>query len=1079
VASASGGIIAANSQTVFFAETGYLSGLNGTYFDQMNLTGNTAVRVDGPIDFNWAAGAPGVGGIGVNNFSVRWQGFVTAPVTGSYTFRTRSDDGVRLYVNGNLVINNWGDHSAIDNDSAAIALTAGQRYPLTMEFYENGGDAVAQLSWSGPSTGGFQFIPLSALSRCGGALPTPRAYYKLDEAAWNAAGDVADSSGNGLNGTAVGGATPVPAKVCNGAQLNGANRYIQVADNNLLRLTGNFTVMAWINANALGTELKTIVSKDENYEFHLTDTGQINWWWQNSGGTAQTFTTTGAAIVPGNWYHIAIVYASGNQTIYINGASRGTAAFTGGLLTNGDPLQIGSDQGSAGRFFDGLIDEVRIYGSALSNDEVIAIRDITRPCAIAFSHIRIEHTGQGLTCEPATVTVKACADATCSTLYPGPVTTTLSPTGWVTSDTINFTGQTTAQLRKTTPGAITLGAGSTAPAPASGTLCFNGLAQTCNLDFQDSGFIFSTIPTQIAGTPSATQTLRAVRKSDSGNACVGVFNGNVNIELASQCVNPATCQAGQQATITNNGATAIAANPGSGVSAWTTKSMTFGANSTANFTLNYPDVGAIRLHARHNIAGSGNYMTGVSNDFVVRPAGFVVNNIRRTADSVANPGAANAAGAVFIKAGESITLTATAVNAQGNATPNYGRETTAEGVRLTTALVPGLGLSNNPALGNGTIAGGLFSAGSATVTNVTWDEVGIITITPGVGDSNYLGTGDVTGTATGNIGRFTPHHFDVSANAPVFATACTAGAFTYIGQPFDYAEGMEPVLTVTARNLAGGTTANYKGTAPAGQAFFKITAGSLTGKVYTAASGALDVSTVTTPDPAILAAGNGTGTLTFNSGDGLKFIRSAPQLPFNAEISLAINVIDTDGVAYSTNPARFGQASAGNGIAFSTGKTLRFGRLRLSGASGSQLLPLDVPFEVQYWTGTFFATNTADTCTTVTGDNVALGNSMGNLGVNETTVTVGALAAGRGAIRLSAPGAGNNGSLDVALNLGTGTSVVVCPAFTPAAAEPGALTHLRGQWCGAAYDRDPTARVRFGISSGSDERIYMREDYFN
>jgi MSHA biogenesis protein MshQ len=158
---------------------------------------------------------------------------------------------------------------------------------------------------------------------------------------------------------------------------------------------------------------------------------------------------------------------------------------------------------------------------------------------------------------------------------------------------------------------------------------------------------------------------------------------------------------------------------------------------------------------------------------------------------------------------------------------------------------------------------------------------------------------------------------------------------------------------------------------------------------------------------------------------------------------------------------------------------MRFGRLRLTGASGSQLLPLDVPFEAQYWTGTFFATNTADTCTTVTGDNVVLGNSIGNLGVNETTATVDPLVAGRSEIRLSAPGAGNNGSLDVAINLGTGASVAVCPAFTPAAAVPGALAYLRGQWCGAAYDKDPTARVRFGIGSGSDERIYMREDYFN
>ncbi len=1085
VATPSGGIVAANSQAVFFAETGYLPGLNGTYFDQINLTGNTTLRVDGPVDFDWGAGTPGVAGIGADNFSVRWQGFVTAPVTGSYTFRTRSDDGVRLYVDGNLVINNWTDHSATNDDSSAIALTAGQRYPLTMEFYENGGQAVAQLSWSGPATGGFQFIPQSALSHCGGTLPTPRAYYKLDEAAWSAAGDVVDSSGNGFNGTAMGGATPVPAQVCNGAQLNGTTRYIQVGGlSNELNATaslafwikttqtGNDT--AWQAPGVTGVELSG--GGDDIFWGFLDSTGRIGV--QKGDGTA---VKSAAPVNTGVWRHVVLTRdsSSGAAKVYVDGALSASGTVDTGVVGTAFSSfgRVEVSGGGTIRYLDGQLDEVRIYNQVLTDTEVIAIRDITRPCTSALNHIRIEHTGQGLTCEPATVTVKACADASCSTLYPGPVTTTLSPTGWVSSDTINFTGSTTAQLRKTTPGAVTLGAGSTAPAPASATLCFNGLTQTCNLDFQDSGFIFSVIPTQTAGTTSATHTLRAVRKSDSSDACVGLFNGNVNIDLASQCVNPTTCQAGQQMTITNNGATAIAANPGSGVSTWTTKSMTFGANSTASFTLNYPDVGAIRLNARHNIAGSGDYMSGVSNDFVVRPAGFVVNNIRRTADGVANPAAADAAGAAFIKAGDSITLTATAVNALGNATPNYGREVAPEGVRLTTALAPGLGLSNNPALGNGMIAGGLFSAGSATVTNVTWDEVGIITITPGVGDSNYLGVGDVTGATTGNIGRFTPHHFDVSANAPAFATACTAGAFTYVGQPFNYAAGMAPVLTVTARNLTDGTTVNYKGTTPASQAFFKITNASLTGKTYTAASGTLDAGAVTAPDPAIAAAGNGTGTLTFNSGSGLKFTRTTPQTPFDAEIALTINVIDADGVAYSTNPARFGQASAGNGIAFSTGKAMRFGRLRLSGASGSQLLPLDVPFEAQYWTGTFFATNTADTCTTVTGNNVALGNSVGNLGIGETTATVGPLVAGRGAIRLSAPGAGNNGSLDLAINLGTAASVSVCPAFTPAAAVPGALDYLRGQWCGAAYDKDPVARVRFGIRSGDDERIYMRENY--
>ena len=454
-------------------------------------------------------------------------------------------------------------------------------------------------------------------------------------------------------------------------------------------------------------------------------------------------------------------------------------------------------------------------------------------------------------------------------LYTGSVTTTLSPTGWVGGNTITFTGSTNADLRRTTPGIVTLGAGTTVPAPTSATLCFNGLAQTCDIDFKNTGFLFSAIPVQTAGTTSATHTVQAVRTDTNTGVCTGVFTGNVpNIELASECVNPATCQAGQQVTFNNNGSGAIAANNGGAVSAWTTRTLTFGADSTASYTFAYPDVGSMRLHARYNIAGSGDYMSGSSSNFVVKPAGYTVTNILRTADSFANPGAADAGGAVFIKAGEAITLTATAVNSLGAATPNYGKEAVAEGVRLTSALAPGLGLSNDPGLGNAIIAGSAFTAGSATVTNVTWGEVGIITITPSVGDTDYLGTGDVTGTTTGNIGRFTPHHFDVTPTRQCLAPHAQAGGFTYVGQPFGYATGMEPVLTVTARNLAGGTTSNYKGTAPAGQAFFKISTASLTGKAYTTASGTFDASAVTAPDPAITDNGNGTATLTFNSGTG-------------------------------------------------------------------------------------------------------------------------------------------------------------------------------------------------------------------
>jgi hypothetical protein len=80
---------------------------------------------------------------------VRWSGAVRAKVTGTHTFYTTSDDGVRLFVNNVPVIDNWTAHAATEN-SSSIALTAGQLYDVRMEFYENGGLAVARLSWAAP-----------------------------------------------------------------------------------------------------------------------------------------------------------------------------------------------------------------------------------------------------------------------------------------------------------------------------------------------------------------------------------------------------------------------------------------------------------------------------------------------------------------------------------------------------------------------------------------------------------------------------------------------------------------------------------------------------------------------------------------------------------------------------------------------------------------------------------------------------------------------------------------------------------------------------------------------------------------
>lgn len=123
------------------------TGLFAEYFNNSDFTYPALSRVDSTVNFDWGYGSPDPT-VAPDTFSVRWSGSVVPLYSESYTFFTVSDDGVRLWVNGQLVIDNWADHAATENASAAIQLNAGQPVNIKMEFYENGGLAVAKLLWS-------------------------------------------------------------------------------------------------------------------------------------------------------------------------------------------------------------------------------------------------------------------------------------------------------------------------------------------------------------------------------------------------------------------------------------------------------------------------------------------------------------------------------------------------------------------------------------------------------------------------------------------------------------------------------------------------------------------------------------------------------------------------------------------------------------------------------------------------------------------------------------------------------------------------------------------------------------------
>jgi len=124
------------------------SGLTGNYYAGRNFEPLLLTRTDPNIDFSWGNGSPATQ-IPTDNFSVRWQGTIVPPATGTYTFHTTTDDGARLFVNGTRIINAWIDQGATEH-SGTISLNAGQPVSIVMEYYENSGGASATLAWTGP-----------------------------------------------------------------------------------------------------------------------------------------------------------------------------------------------------------------------------------------------------------------------------------------------------------------------------------------------------------------------------------------------------------------------------------------------------------------------------------------------------------------------------------------------------------------------------------------------------------------------------------------------------------------------------------------------------------------------------------------------------------------------------------------------------------------------------------------------------------------------------------------------------------------------------------------------------------------
>lgn len=626
----------------------------------------------------------------------------------------------------------------------------------------------------------------------------------------------------------------------------------------------------------------------------------------------------------------------------------------------------------------------------------------------------------------------------------------------------------TLGLMHTSSGTITIGVADNAT--GSSLIARTPAAELANsIAFAGGGFTVTnaagvavTSMTQVSGTTSPLYYLKATSAS-----CGNAFNNVAkSVDIAFECLDPLTCQS-PVVTINayNSAGTSVASstalsmglpNGSDPATATSYKAvlLNFNANSLAPFTLNYPDVGSITLYLRYTPSS----IISESIPFVVKPAGFVLSNIKRVRDNFANPGAANATGAGFVKSGEAFGVTVTAVNSQGAATPNYGHEVTPEYVKLSTSLVSPAG-GNNIAItcADPTNAAacdttgvefptfGAFTAGVATGSNFAWDEVGVITLTPHVGDADYLGAGDVTGTPSGNIGRFTLAKFalqnalldnrtDICNNGLLISDGATpCPAYTYMGEQIDASFILVPVSMdgVPSQNYQGSATAadNYARLDPSVFANLNMAAVDLTTAtpVYLTSrisnAGMPLVSCVTTP---CFAQPGGAGSQV-QADVNVPFMISrgvSADGVYNA-VGIGIAPVDSDGAAVEgivgmvcNNPTLAAcynldaDATAGNDHALLGSTAFRYGRSKINSAYGSELLPLSLPVAIEYWDGNSFVTSIDDSISALA---IALGNYRLNLSAGRTLLTLPLITGGAGLIGLSAPGIGGDGSVDVAI----------------------------------------------------------------
>ncbi|MDH1627235.1 DUF6701 domain-containing protein [Shewanella xiamenensis] len=794
----------------------------------------------------------------------------------------------------------------------------------------------------------------------------------------------------------------------------------------------------------------------------------------NTSGNCLSPTVDGNNVSPAHRYKITIdSQVSGQSMVKIE---RNTGS---GFVTLIPAFNAMAESGQAATPSDFLLSLTGSTGGSNNNHEIDNVQICalkSNPIGAQIDHFEFDHTGQGLTCNPETVTIRACANASCSQLFTDPLTATLLPESasegvWIGGNQVSFSGGTAQlQLRRNTAGIVTLGVKGSSPTtkPLSKTLCRignGGLSENnCSLTFADSGFVFD-VPDKRANRPEQV-VVKAVKKSDVTQQCVPSFQSQTKtLNFWSSYQTPSAPISPKAVTINNTAISSSSASP-------TALSLLFDTNGQANISVNYPDAGKLQLDAQY--IGSGNeqglVMTG-SDQFVSVPAGLCVKPV----DASASCPSADMSCSAYRKAGQNfgMTLQAMAWEKDGDtdfcsgnlSTPNFSDQA----MKLISKVVaPSIASGGHDGvLGVTSYSHTAQTNNLNTISNQSISEVGVFQITAQA-SPNYLGSASSLNIPIGysaNIGRFVPDRFlvgDVSV-----LPAC--GSFSYMDQPFPMS------MSLTALNIGGAVTQNYFPP-------FSLATAKLVGENN---NNGVDLQSRLSALPVKVDSWS-QGVAMVDGTYRAYLNRVTPNVTTNLYqdgpfelLDIGVQLQDNDPrpnglYSYVASPdmdaASSGACSNCNAKKITT-QTLRHGRVVMDNTYGPETEILKMPTRVEYWNGTSWVVNGNDSCTIAT---YGLGSQVDNAGLGYNFDPD--LATGQSITRTGASSAFQAGQFDLLWRALTSSGNLYRGQVTAPLEVPTWLEWY-WNWNGVSPTSlsDPRASAFFGRYRGHDRIIYWRE----